>query len=559
MGACQTQNLNTSEKYYFNDVQDVINNDVSANIASMEQHVSLTISLKNVDTNDLYKVELIIYTDPRRNVGKSAGFTENISRAQNSNEINFENFFAIPYFFERQQLLDFRIHTGDKFGVFKASLGSIMGSRKQTLIKKLSSGVDIYIKGREIKRSNKILTFNVNLNGNFPGMGITYSIINQGTQKQPSNVKLYDSEILNATVKTKFKKCVIPVMFLNPSGNAEENIVCIEIKDIKHKTSLGNYTGPISRLLVPDAFEVNLNQNNKAKIKCNLENNISFVSYLRSGMNINLTIGIDFTSSNLAYKKPTSLHYLENGMNDYEKAIKSCGDILAYYDSDQLFPVFGFGFEALNRHELEFTNKYGKFNYPINCNVNDPNINTIDNVLKVYREFISKIHLLGPTNFAPIINDLNDETKEDLRNGKTMNYNILMILTDGKIDDMRETIDALVEASYLPISVIIVGIGNGNFGNMDILDADENPLYDRNHRKADRDLVQFVPFNDFKNDPQKLAEQVLEEIPRQVIEYYQHKGIKPVDDEEDNNNRDNNTDNGTILNSDSAPGVMADI
>lgn len=113
-----------------------------------------------------------------------------------------------------------------------------------------------------------------------------------------------------------------------------------------------------------------------------------------------------------------------------------------------------------------------------------------------------------------------------------MNYHILMILTDGQIDDMEETKDALVEASFLPVSVIIIGIGDGNFGNMDILDADENPLYDKNRRKADRDLVQFVPFNKFKDNPQKLAEEVLEEIPRQVVEYYQHQKIEPKEDQD---------------------------
>ena len=106
-------------------------------------------------------------------------------------------------------------------------------------------------------------------------------------------------------------------------------------------------------------------------------------------------------------------------------------------------------------------------------------------------------------------------------------YNILMILTDGIINDMDKTIDSLVEASFLPISVIIIGIGDSDFGNMNTLDADEVPLYDRNGRKADRDLVQFVPFKDFKNDGQKLAEQVLEEVPRQIVEYYQHQNIPP--------------------------------
>ena len=51
-----------------------------------------------------------------------------------------------------------------------------------------------------------------------------------------------------------------------------------------------------------------------------------------------------------------------------------------------------------------------------------------------------------------------------------MDYNILMILTDGLVNDMDETIDDLVEASYLPISVIFIGIGYNDFGNMDILD-----------------------------------------------------------------------------------------
>ena len=104
-----------------------------------------------------------------------------------------------------------------------------------------------------------------------------------------------------------------------------------------------------------------------------------------------------------------------------------------------------------------------------------------------------------------------------------------MILTDGIIDDMNETIDSLVESSFLPISVIIICIGNADFSVMNKLDADDDPLYDKNERKADRDLVQFVPFINFQNDGQKLAEQVLEEVPRQIVEYYQHKKISPGD------------------------------
>ena len=56
------------------------------------------------------------------------------------------------------------------------------------------------------------------------------------------------------------------------------------------------------------------------------------------------SIGIDFTRSNGEINNPNSLHRIIHGsFNDYEQAIKSCGFITAFYDYDQLFPVYGFG------------------------------------------------------------------------------------------------------------------------------------------------------------------------------------------------------------------------
>jgi hypothetical protein len=39
--------------------------------------------------------------------------------------------------------------------------------------------------------------------------------------------------------------------------------------------------------------------------------------------------------------------------------------------------------------------------------------------------------------------------------------------------------------------------------------------------------VQFVPFTEVKNDPYLLAKKVLEEVPRQVVDYFHAVGIKP--------------------------------
>ena len=39
------------------------------------------------------------------------------------------------------------------------------------------------------------------------------------------------------------------------------------------------------------------------------------------------------------------------------------------------------------------------------------------------------------------------------------NYFVLLIITDGVISDMNETLAAIVHASTLPMSIIIVGVG----------------------------------------------------------------------------------------------------
>jgi hypothetical protein len=49
---------------------------------------------------------------------------------------------------------------------------------------------------------------------------------------------------------------------------------------------------------------------------------------------------------------------------------------------------------------------------------------------------------------------------------------------------------------------------------MDKLDGDEEALFSGTYRKyAEADIVQFVPFNEFKHNPQLLAKETLQELP----------------------------------------------
>lgn len=68
-------------------------------------------------------------------------------------------------------------------------------------------------------------------------------------------------------------------------------------------------------------------------------------------------------------------------------------------------------------------------------------------------------------------------------------YFIFVILTDGAIHDMKETSKLIIQMSYLPVSLIIVGIGNADFEEMKTLDADTKVLTDEAGRSAARDIV----------------------------------------------------------------------
>jgi hypothetical protein len=68
-------------------------------------------------------------------------------------------------------------------------------------------------------------------------------------------------------------------------------------------------------------------------------------------------------------------------------------------------------------------------------------------------------------------------------------YTVLLIITDGVINDMDETIAGIVRASALPLSIVIIGVGAADFSAMRILDADDAPLRAGGFVMA-RDIVQ---------------------------------------------------------------------
>lgn len=143
----------------------------------------------------------------------------------------------------------------------------------------------------------------------------------------------------------------------------------------------------------------------------------------------------------------------------------------------------------------------------------DPKLTGLSSLIEYYKKRLPEIELYGPTFFGDIVKTVykcakGTEKLEDLNI-----YHVLLILTDGGIHDMRQTIDQIVKCSRKPISIIIVGIGGADFANMDTLDADDEKLVDSQTVEMERDIVQFVSYNECGGDSSQLAEKVLCEIP----------------------------------------------
>lgn len=74
--------------------------------------------------------------------------------------------------------------------------------------------------------------------------------------------------------------------------------------------------------------------------------------------------------------------------------------------------------------------------------------------------------------------------------------------------------------SYLPISIIIVGIGDEDFTEMDELDADKVVLTDETGKVAARDICQFVRFSSMHELAKvEVSENLLLEVPHHFVDY----------------------------------------
>jgi len=245
----------------------------------------------------------------------------------------------------------------------------------------------------------------------------------------------------------------------------------------------------------------------------------SFLDYVKGGMRISLMVAIDFTGSNGHPMDKESLHYRGGATpNEYQRALQAVGSVVQAYNSGGLFAAWGFG--AIVEQKMSHC-------FPLTLSDKHVQVNGVAGILSAYSAVLDKITFSGPTFFHQIIKAA-DALASKPYSETEQNYGIMLLITDGVLNDVKETTDAIVAAADHPLSIVIVGVGGADYAQMDVL-VKADTLKDSHGKKPSRNIVQFASMREFaKEHPSKLAEKTLKEVSKQMIEYCKLKGVQPM-------------------------------
>ncbi|XP_066579406.1 copine-3 isoform X2 [Amia ocellicauda] len=476
-------------------------------------------------------------------------------RVNNCLHPKFAKKFDIDYYFEIVQKLKFAIYDIDNktidlsdddfLGELECTLGQIVSCKKLTrpLVlknKKPAGKGTITICAEEVK-DNRVVNFEMEArkldNKDFFGKSDPY--LEFYKQTETGWQLAHRTEVIKNNLNPVWKPFKIPLQSLC-NGDLEKpvKVECYDYDNDGSHDLIGTFETNVARMQQatrssPAEFDC-VNSKKKQKKKnyknsgvvcvkfCEVVKEFTFLDYIMGGCQINFIVGIDFTGSNGDPRSPESLHYISpQGYNEYLTAIWSVGMVIQDYDSDKMFPAFGFGAQIPPTWQVSHE-------FPLNFNPSNPFLAGIEGIVEAYRICLPQVKLYGPTNFSPIINNVARFASQAAQQKTASQYYVLLIITDGVITDLDQTRGAIVSASRLPMSIIIIGVGGADFSAMEFLDGDNGVLRAPTGETAIRDIVQFVPFRQFLNAPKEaLAQSVLAELPQQVTSYFRMLKLQP--------------------------------
>ena len=437
-------------------------------------------------------------------------------------DLLFKKKFRMTYCFQKLQIVKIEIDNEENIQVVNTSLGNILGSKELFVelpffYKGTTEDCSVIIRAIVIKDENKNRVITINLITDLSNLPYSdYFVVIYNWHHPRRKEKVWKS------VETPGKEIIFTAQMITLQdlclGSYNRKIT------IEYYGIYCGFVGSVIKTLgqLKTAMENRekiqiLNEEGKEQgyfyVHYTIENRSRFIDLVENGLQIKLSFAIDYTNSNLIYTNPNSLHYIGNPekLNPYENCLRCFGELISSYDFNHKIALHGFGAIIPQTGDTSHC-------FPVSL-TKDPIANGIEEAIKQYRESLPKVTLDGPTYFFPVFKENLDMLKDD-DDSPTSIYHILVIISDGNNHDLDEMIRQLIKSERYPISVCIVGVGDENFTRMLQMDSRTKPLEDKDGNKSERDMCQFVRYNDFKDRPDKLTEYMLTVIPSQVEAYY---------------------------------------
>ena len=283
------------------------------------------------------------------------------------------------------------------------------------------------------------------------------------------------------------------------------------------KFKFGNERCPLTLSTIVNSknseFKTKLDENNSEIIiikvtKSQEINKYIFCDFIREGISFDGYISIDFSD-----KKYHLDIDMEN--NQYMKAIEGFRETL--YDFVKYFDVFGYGAKLKNNNN---NNPY--FNLSLN---EDPSLKGLTNIKKAYIKCLEKIDFSFNKNILSSL--IQYIEKIIFQKYNLIKYNIFFLLINKAPDDYQKCIDAFIKTSYLPLSIIIIGIGDNENEFNKIIQLFKNKKQSSNGMEKQRNNIFFISMKECNYQKDTLKNICLKDIPMQVVEYYKLANTTP--------------------------------
>lgn len=255
----------------------------------------------------------------------------------------------------------------------------------------------------------------------------------------------------------------------------------------------------------------------------------SFLDFMRSGTEIVPIFAIDFTRSTGLRDAGIScghpLHHLEGeGENVYAEAIQAMAEVLQGFNAKKRFPCYGFG------AKVPPTTSVCSHGFAVNGDFFSPEVEGVKNVVDMYLSCLEVARLHGPTYFGPVLelaaNWATPYAEVHADKELDMKYFVLVIFTDGGVQDQQLAVNTLVEMTGLPISVVMIEMGDeqDNFlANVTAEVKANQALRD----VGERDFITTVRYNETKGNTRAFRHRTLYKLAADVSNYFQAIDVLP--------------------------------